>query len=372
MKIQNLKFKNLLRPRAQDRGEKLNLKVKSFAFLIAILTFTFCLLTLNKVFAQTPTPSNYDVTISPVFFDLSVNPGDSISNKIRIRNNTNAPLPIKLEVKKMAGDVNGDLTLKDDPTDSTLSWIKFDSVTFTASPLEWTDVPFTIDIPKDAAYGYYFAINFTQDNTSPIKRTGAAITGAAAVPVLLNVKKAGAKSEAKIVNFSVNNYINEYLPIDFSVKVQNQGNVHVSPHGNIFISAGNNDLASLDVNDGQSNIIPGTKKTFETTWDDGFWVKEPVIENGQLKLDKNGRPVTKITINWNKLTEIRIGKYTANLLLVYDNGTRDIPLQAKVDFWVIPYRIIGFSLGFLIVIILLVRFLLKFYVNREVRKRLRE
>jgi hypothetical protein len=152
--------------------------------------------------------------------------------------------------------------------------------------------------------------------------------------------------------------------------VQNQGNVHLRPTGNIFISAGNNDLVSLDVNPGQSNIIPGTNKTFETSWNDGFLVKEQVMENGQVKLDKNGKPVEKLTINWDKLTSFRIGRYTANLLLVYDNGQRDIPLEAKIDFWIIPYRIIGFSLGSLVVIILILRFLLKFYINREVKKRL--
>src|ERR1035437_2315946 len=174
--------------------------------------------------AQSPTPPNYDVTVSPVFFDLTANPGDSLSNKIRFRNNTTSPLPIKLVVQKMTGDTNGDLTLRDDKNDSSLSWIKFSEQTFVAKPLEWTDVPFTIAVPKDAAYGYYFAVSFTQDNSSKVKKTGATITGAAAVPILLDVKKAGAKADAKIVSFSVDNYVSEYLPVNFSVKVQNQGN----------------------------------------------------------------------------------------------------------------------------------------------------
>ena len=320
--------------------------------------------------AQSPTPANYDVTVSPVFFDLTANPGDSLSNKIRFRNNTTSPLPIKITVEKMTGDVNGDLTLREDNSDQSLSWVKFSRQTFVANPLEWTDVPFTIDIPKDAAYGYYFAVSFTQDNNSPIKRTGATITGAAAVPILLDVKKAGAKADAKIVSFSADNYVNEYLPVNFSIKVQNQGNIHVSPHGNIFINEGNQSIASLDVNPTLGNIIPDTNKTFTVPWSDGFLVREPVLEAGQPKLDKNGKPIETITINWDKLTSFRIGKYTANLLLVYDNGTRDVPLEANISFWVFPWKVVGLMIVTLIVIVLLGRFLLKFYINREVRKRL--
>jgi hypothetical protein len=43
-----------------------------------------------------------------------------------------------------------------------------------------------------------------------------------------------------------------------------------------------------------------------------FLVREPVIQDGQVKLDKNGKPVENLSINWNKLTSFRIGKYTAN------------------------------------------------------------
>jgi len=323
-----------------------------------------------KSFAQSPTPSNYDVTVSPVFFDLSANPGDSLSNKIRFRNNTTSPLPIKITVQKLTGDTNGDLTLREDNSDTSLSWIKFSEQTFVAKPLEWTDIPFTIDVPKDAAYGYYFAISFTQDNNSPIKRTGATITGAAAVPILLDVKKAGAKAQAKIVEFKADSYVSEYLPVNFSVKVENQGNIHVSPHGNIFISEGNQNVASLDVNPALGNIIPSTNKTFTVPWSDGFLVREPVMEAGQPKLDKNGKEIENITINWNKLTSFRIGKYTANLLLVYDNGTRDVPLEANVSFWIFPWKVMGLMIITLVVLVMLTRFLLKFYINREVHKRL--
>jgi hypothetical protein len=326
------------------------------------------------VFAQIPSPANYDVTVSPVFFDLTSSPGENLTEKIRIRNNTNSSLPIKIEVKRLTGDASGNLVLRDNGLDNFLSWINFpNGNSIVAKPLEWTDIPFYIKIPSDAAYGYYFAISFTQDDSSPLAKTGAKITGAAAIPILLNVKKEGAKAEAKILDFSTKSFINEYLPIDFLVKVQNQGNVHIRPHGNIFISSQTGkDIAVLDVNGNLANIIPNTIRSFNASWDDGFLVLEPIVENGVTKLDKNGKPLKHLVINWNKLTSFRVGKYTANLILVFDNGTRDVSLSSTLTFWVIPWKAIAVIILGLIIFILLVRFLLKIYIKKQIEKGLRE
>jgi hypothetical protein len=340
--------------------------------LLILILFTsgIAFLVFNKAFAQTP--SNFDVTVSPVFFDLSANPGGKVSDRIRVRNNTNSPIPLKIEIKKLTGDTTGDLVLRDDNSDNSLSWIKFEEITFIAKPLEWTNVPFSIDIPGEAAYGYYYAVTFKQDENSPLAKTGAKITGGAAVPILLTVRKEGAKAEAKILKFSADKAVYEYLPVNFTINLENIGNVHIRPHGNIFISDGRNkNLAILDVNQSAGSVIPNTKKVFQASWQDGFLVKEPVMEQGQVKLDKDGKPVEKLTINWNKLTSFRIGKYTANLILVFDNGKRDVSLDANVSFWVIPYKaliIIGLTL---ILTILIARFLIKRYIQKQIKKGLK-
>ncbi|HYM65115.1 MAG TPA: hypothetical protein VES68_01355 [Candidatus Sulfotelmatobacter sp.] len=345
---------------------------KKTLLLTILLGFLTLFLGLKYALAQ-QTPPNYDVTVSPVFFDLSSNPGDTISDKIRIRNNTTSPLPIKVTVKKLTGDVNGSLTLRDTSADDSLSWIKFSQDKIVAKPLEWSDIGFTITIPKEAAYGYYFAISLEQDSTSPLAKTGAKITGAAAVPILLNVRKAGAKAEAKIVSFSTQSPVLEYLPVNFNVSVENVGNIHILPHGNIFITNGSNKtVATLDVNPTNGTVIPGTKRVFTPSWDDGFLVKEPVIENGQAKLDKNGQKEEKITINWNKLTSFRVGKYTANLLLVFDNGKRDVSLESTISFWVIPYKAIIIIIVTFILALLIIRLLIRRYIRRQIRKGLGE
>ncbi|SRR5258708_38303110 len=127
-------------------------------------------------------------------------------------------------------------------------------------------------------------------------------------------------------------------------------------------------MAILDVNAVQGNILPGGTRTFTTSWDDGFFVQEPVMEDGNIKLDNNHKPITHLAIRWNNLTHFRIGKYTANLLLIYDNGKRDIPMETTTTFWVFPYTIISIGTICLIIIILLIRLLITFYIKREMKK----
>ena len=341
---------------------------KKLFLLIPLFLIVFISIFSAASFAQTQ--GAYDVTVSPVFFDFSSNPGSQVSDKIRLRNDTSSPITVALKVQRLMGDINGNFTLNSNNSDGSLSWIKFSTNTVIAKPLEWTDVPFTIDIPKDGAYGYYFAISFEEIKNGQAAKSGAQLTGAAAVPILLDVRKEGSKAEAKILEFKTANYVNEYLPVDFTVKVENTGNIHVKPHGNIFISSGNSkNLAGLDINPNLGSVLPQSARIFTASWIDGFAVMEPIIIDNQPKLDKQGKPQEHLVINWDRLTSFRIGKYDANLLLVFDNGTRDIPLEANLSFWVFPYKLVTGMIVGLIIIILLIRFGVKNYINREMKKR---
>ena len=315
-----------------NHGKKLLLL--PFILTLVVLSFAVC-----KSFAQTPT--NYDVTISPIFFDLSADPGSTVTNKIRLRNNTNYPLAIKLGVEKISADLNGNITLKTDSSDTTLGWITFQNPTFVAQPLEWTDIPFSINIPKDAAYGYYWTITFAQDKTSPLSRSGVSLTGAAAVPILLDVQKAGAKIQGKLTKFSTDSNFYEFPPVNFQVNFVNSGNVHIRPKGSIFIKDWlGRQLAVLNVNPEQSAVLPNSERSFQSNWDDGFITVEPKTEYGQPKLDKNGKPETELKINWSKILDLRIGRYAATTLLVVSTPQRDIPYSAETSFWIFPWKVV--------------------------------
>ncbi|MBI2439455.1 MAG: hypothetical protein HYV45_02555, partial [Candidatus Moranbacteria bacterium] len=70
--------------------------------------------------------------------------------------------------------------------------------------------------------------------------------------------------------------------------------------------------------------------------------------------------------DWNDASKLRFGKYQAKLLLIYDDGTRDIPIEGMVSFWVVPWRIIAIIIFNFALIIGLI-----FYIIR-LRRRLKQ
>lgn len=315
-----------------------------------LFLFSIFLTSATLAFAQ----QQLDLTTSPVFFEFSTEKGTKLTDKIRVRNNTAAPISLRVGLQRLAPGTNSEVTLSDPKGgDEFVSWLTIENQTVTARPREWTNIPFTINVPETAAFGYYFAFLLSQ--IPPQQEAGTAkVAGGIAVPVLLNVKAPGAIAKGELLEFKPKVFINEYLPVEFVARVANKGNVHIKPRGNIFIrGTGVKDLAILEVNQAIGSVLPGAQRSFESSWADGFLVRE----EGKLK------------VNWNKLTDFRIGRYSANLLAVYDDGTKDVVLEQSTAFWVIPYKILAGLLIGIVVLVLTARKLLQIYVTREVRRR---
>lgn len=339
--------------------------------LIPILLVVFLGFAITGIVRAQTTSPGINLTVSPPVIELNAKPGDKITERFRLRNNQSTPINLGIDVKKLSSDSTSGEPIPAEPTkdDDFISWLTVDPSSVTVLPKEWTDVNFEIKIPENAAYGYYYVLRIHPAQNEAVKGSGATVQGQVLVVVLLNVVKEGAKAKAGLVSFTPSIIVSEYVPVTFTAKVSNTGNVHVKPAGNIFIrSFHQKDIAILDINAGRQTVLPGGTRTFTSTWDDGFIVREPIIENGVAKLDKNGKLATKIAINWDKLTHFRIGPYTATLLMVYDDGKRDATIEGSATFWLIPYTAIIVILVSLIVLIVVLRFLLRWYIRRELRK----
>ncbi len=289
-----------------------------------------------------------NLQISPLPIILDTEPGATISSDLRVRNAgiTNEKLKVSLRTFRAEGD-SGNVVLKDrGPTDAHFDWVSFDRPSFDAPPNEWQTIKMKIKVPKTAAFGYYYAVQF--ERVTPIKPQPGqnAVEGAIAIFVLLDVKNPGASRSAEIVSFKATKKFYEFLPAEFSVVVRNTGNVHLSPHGTIFIQrdqeSGGEPIATIPFNPSGGYILPKSNRTFTASWNDGFPVYQPKIKDGQEVKDKNGRAERELEWDFNKsFNKLRFGNYTANLVVVYDDGRRDVPLGANLDFWVIPWRVIG-------------------------------
>lgn len=336
--------------------------------LLSFLSIAVTFLTAKNVFAQ---QTGFNVTLSPSLLDLTANPGDTLKEKFRIRNNGDTPMDVSITVDKLdPHSRNGQIVpVKPDPTDQSVSWISFDTATFSAQPKEWLEVPFTITIPKTAAFGYYYAFRIGPSKAGS-SQNGATtqLLGQIVLPVLLNVTSPHANANLQLLSFTTTNFLSEYLPVSFQATFTNTGNVAVRPSGTIFIRLKDGQSEALDMNSQAGIILPGGKRTFSVDWTDGFLVQQPVMEDGQVKLDANNHPMYTLQINWNYLTHFRIGKYTATLLAVYDNGQKDVPFEASTTFWVLPWKLLGgIVLGF-VALLVLAKLWLDWYIKQQLKR----
>jgi hypothetical protein len=302
--------------------------------------------------AQSVSSPGFAAAISPLPILLNVSPGSSVSTDLRVNNPSSHTEKLKVVLKTFTQDgPNGTVNLHD-PTssDSFLSWVSFSRSEFEAPPGLWQTIHMTVNVPKTAAFGYYFAVEFTEANAPAASgTTGTAIQGAVASFVLLNAAAPGEVKQLQVTSFSTDHRIFEFLPANFTIKLHNSGNIFAGASGNIFIKRGSKQVANLVVNPNHGLVLPGSNRVFSVAWSDGFPVYKTVYgSNGQPAVDKSGKTKTSLSWNFSQVSKLRFGHYSAQLALVYNNGTRDIPISGSVSFWVVPWRVLA---GLIIVLI---------------------
>jgi hypothetical protein len=303
--------------------------------------------------AASPESQGLNVEISPLPIQLTAKPGTTTSTDLRIRNSGTSSETLKLSLKTFSAEGRDGHVVLHDPTpaDEYTKWVSFSKSVFTAPPGEWQTIKMTVSLPPSAAFGYYYAVQFELANPPKPVPGAARLQGAVAIFVLLNADAPGASRKIEVNSFKADHSTYEFLPVNFSIQVRNTGNVHTAPHGNIFIKKGSKQVATLSVNQTEGMVLPKSNRVFDASWSDGFPVYIPATDPaGKPIKDASGNLKYKLKWDFSKAAKLRFGHYTANLLLVYNDGQRDVPITGSLSFWVIPWRIIGIVL-FIVVLI---------------------
>ena len=258
------------------------------------------------------------LSISPLTFELTANPGDLLENKIRIYNPTDSAVAVKMEIEDftVSGET-GQVIIEPAETEtySLARWVQVSPETFTLEPAEQKIVDFIINVPADAEPGgHYGSLLATTAGVIGENVTGAGVAQKVGSLLLLSVS--GAVNEnLQVKDFSAPKFL-EYGPIKFAMRFENTGTVHVRPKGFITITNWRGKKVA-DVEFAQKNVIPGATRAVEATWN----------------------------------RKVLFGKYTATLVGSY--GVSNTPLEPYViSFWVIPWKIAG-GAGFALLLILI-------------------
>ncbi len=314
----------------------LGLAASSLALLIA----SSAILPLHA-HALTPT-EGINLQISPLPIELITKPGTAVETDLRVRNIGSQTDRLQVRLLRVSEDDNGAVHLSAPQAgDEWVKWVSFDRTVFDAPSNDWQTVKMTVKVPGSAAFGYYFAVEYLRADQEAPQPGKTVAHGAVATFILLNADAPGAKREAQIASFTADRKSYEFLPATFTVKVRSTGNVHAAPYGNIFILKGTKQIGVIAINAAKSNILPHASRFFSTAWTDGFPVYVPKLKDGQPVSSKNGQPVTTLKWDFSHANRLRFGHYTAHLVMIYDNGQRDVPMEASVQFWVVPWRVVG-------------------------------
>ncbi|MBP6994202.1 hypothetical protein KBB12_03095 [Candidatus Woesebacteria bacterium] len=309
---------------------------------------------LTDQIADAPPKAGLSLTISPVFLNLTAYTGKTVKSKVKLTNNNSFAERYKLSVMKFTPDAKGEsiVPVEDNANDESLGWIHITQPEVVVQGKSSEIVEFEVNVPEYAFLGYYFGIRVQRANENFARTDTTKVVGQAVMPIMLDVVRAGDTGplfvdgdasiykRAELVSFTTSSWWYEYLPTEFEVKFRNTGKVHLAPFGDIIVQQGDIDLGSVRFNETGGNTLPGVTRTYTSSWTDGFIVREPVKKDGEFVMDKNGKQKYQTVIKWDSVSKMRIGKYTAKAIVVFNNGRNDVPLEALVSFWIIPWKIL--------------------------------
>lgn len=264
--------------------------------------------------------SGSGLAISPPSFELSANPGDNLSNSIRVDNTQGQSLEVTADVRNFTAlGEEGEVNLSDqDSSYSLAKWVKVTPARSTIPAGGSQTFQYTITVPPNAEPGGRFGSIVFRTTAKPLSGKSGVSVGQE-VGSLVFLKIAGNVTEkASIVGFQTAAHINQYKPVDFTVRVKDEGNVHLKPTGTItIVNFFGQKVATLPIE--THNVLPGAIRRMEAQW-------------------KGGRFI--------------FGKYTATASITY--GSNNQIVTASTSFWGLPYTLILVSLGVLILLGILI------------------
>jgi hypothetical protein len=216
------------------------------------------------------------------------------------------------------------------------SWIIFPENPITIEANSWKEIPFSLMIPLDISSGtYHTSITISPAPSEIISSSGASVEGKTAILLFVTIL-GETKEEADIIEFKPTESKSFFStpPQEFSLMIQNKGNVLLVPTGIMQIKNSFGQIvASFQVNEQEGRLLPQQTRTYPISWGPK--------ESSSLK--------EQWLNEWNYL---HFGRYTAHLDLFYGSldGSKKMPLQATTTFWIIPWHI---AISFIVILFFL-------------------
>lgn len=290
------------------------------------------------------------LTLTPVRFEISGNPGDVLTEEITLTNEGESPETYFVSYSNFeAQGENGDPAFVE-PKEGLGTWINTPYSSVVILERQQRVIPFTITIPKDAVPGGYFSVIFW--GSSPSGGSGVSVGAKTGILVLLSVN-GDVKEDAGLFDFNTKNKQFWYstLPVSFEYRLKNDGGDRIKPQGKItirdtiFLPA-----EYLDANKTGGNVLPVSTRKFNVDW---IKYERPKDYTPPSNL------VTKFFSDaYYQWRNFAVGLYSANLNVAY--GKEGIHSKSTTFFFVFPWQL---------VLVMLLIFIIIFWGGKKLIKR---
>lgn len=306
---------------------------------ILLLFFVATLLVPQFLLAQ----GGLSLSVSPTLFEMSAEPGRTWNSAIRVININSFDLELEATVVNFVprGE-DGTATYlplldEEQANDSLAAWIDIGSKTTFSVPAEQTvSLPLTIRVPENAPPGGHYAAVLIGTKSISTPSGQSAVETSQVVSSLMFLRVAGEIDEsAKIRSFRPTKALLDTPEVEFELRVQNSGNVHIQPRGDIRI---------YNMWGQERGVIPVNRKSLFGN----------VLPNS----------VRKYVFGWTGEWSVSdIGRYRVEAFLSYgENGRQS--LSAETHFWVVPWKPLLFILGGLLLFFWLLSWAVRAYIRR--------
>ncbi len=286
---------------------------------------------------------NNDFVVEPGKTEIFLNKGETVTKNIIVTNRINKPINFKLSTEDLVGtnDSSTPIVLMGDDVSpySLKNFIKPEITEFTLNFGERITIPVTVSVPIDAEpRGYYGALIVSNEPDKQIDENSSETQGKtriiSRIGSLFLVKINGeGREEGKLQSFKIagpEKSFYEKKPESFEIAYENTGNVHLVPYGKITVR----NLLGMGVAEVPVDayfVLPNSTRYREVLWSSNAFL---------------------------------FGHYTANLSFYkgYGNEYQD----AKISFWVLPWKIVvPVFIGLIIFVTLIYYILTRFELKKK-------
>ncbi len=273
-------------------------------------------------------------------------PGEVKQITLKISNLSDVDQTFYVSKRNIADVQAGGVPIFSDPSSEVTGfeisdWITLDKEEVFIKAREEQDLAFIVTVPPAVTPGSHFGSIIVSVEPPKLRESGASI--GYEVAHLIHLRIAGdVKESARIRQFSTSKYIYGATNVDFTVKIENEGNTYIKPTGPLEIkNMFGKRVALLNFNESLAGVLPKMPGSAVET-------------SGSRVYD----------ISWEDETP-GFGRYEALLSVVYGVEGKMSTMSSTVTFWVLPMNIIGPALIVLLIVCLVIFIAVKLYIRRQ-------